>query len=326
MLTTHRKLLDAVRDTRKTLYAVAAFYVVVGFIFALVSLNAGALLGTFLGFLIISGTLVAAAVLRTVLRTDAQVSALREMMHQAGQRLDRIETRLNDAQLASPAQQTHPSATHAETDENNPAAITAAALGRDVFPRLVTMLEKEQQTQRPAPSNSHLPVLSAPETREPIVYNSARRSEEPILVPVRGDADAPTETECEWRRAVQQGDLVSARCAFAAMLESVEPTRIDAMRAELIGLQRRTERSLRRAVSQCAAERDVDGLLDVIQEIRDQLPGHAMADEAARLEATLRERKTTAASPAPGDPLNLDEQVDHAIEPRRELCGTPSGP
>lgn len=78
----HQNMLDDSRETKKTLYVVTAFYVAVGFALLVSSAVTGELLGTFLGFVIISGALAVTALLRAVLRIGLRVSAIEERMEQ----------------------------------------------------------------------------------------------------------------------------------------------------------------------------------------------------------------------------------------------------
>ena len=294
---THRKLLDAIRDTKRTLYAVAAFYVAVGFIFAIVSLNAGALLGTFLGFLIVSGTLVTTAMLRTMMRIHAQISSMQESA-------ERIESRLSSLEHAGSAAESPRARVEeahqvdlASTNTKEVSGITAAVLDRDSFPRLVTLLG--------ASSDTEFGRLSGTAHAHESGKNAGARSSDNV--------------QRAWKRAMREGDLVAARLAFSALVESVDPRTIESLRAELTDLQGRTERSLRRSVSECVARQDLDGLLEVIREVRRQLPGNPMADECAKLEPTLRRRMERAADNTCDNNLELDEDLnDGPPETRRE--------
>lgn len=93
----HRRLLEITRDTKSTLYIVAVFYVLIGFALATWGLSAGDRLGTFVGFVIISGALATTALLRAVLRMGIQLSSIHES-------LERIRTDLARTRGSSPAE------------------------------------------------------------------------------------------------------------------------------------------------------------------------------------------------------------------------------
>ncbi len=293
---THRTVMNVIRDTRKTMYVVAAFYVAVGFLFAIVSLAAGALLGTFLGFVIISGTLAATALLRAVLRTDLHLSSMNDALDRQNDRLNRMEATLNQINRAGSA--TVP--THEEEEDVvnlanagvHTEAITAATLDRDAFPRLVSLLGRDsddQAVENAGDANDDRPSTFARPSDE---RSALERDGEGRAVVPMVESVASKNVRRAWKLALREGDLVAARQAFSALLETSDRAFVDAMRSELVALTRRTERSLRRAVSECVSRRDVDALIALMKEIRRQLPGHPMADECARLEPALRQRAT----------------------------------
>src|SRR3972149_8977016 len=96
MMPTHASMMETSRHTTRMLYVVAAFYLVVGFVAASVSALNGDRLGTFLGFLIISGALGATALLRAVLRIGVRISAMGDAVTEMNARLGRMETGVNE--------------------------------------------------------------------------------------------------------------------------------------------------------------------------------------------------------------------------------------
>ncbi len=90
-MTLHQRIVDTTRRTRKTLYLVAAFYVLVG-VFALA---AGALLGdrlsAFLGLLIICGAIEVALGVRVVLRLGVHMASVGERLEDVRDRMEQIE-------------------------------------------------------------------------------------------------------------------------------------------------------------------------------------------------------------------------------------------
>jgi hypothetical protein len=266
---THTKLLELTRDTKKTLYVVSAAYVGVGFILAVVCLATGQLLGTFLGFLIISGTLGAAAVLRAVLRIGVRVSAIAEGLDDIRRRLDRVEGVLQSFNTTGAGE----TETAVEPDvglEEGPAyrgvmdvarargvepdAIMAATLDRGVFPRLVSLLEQE----------------SAPEEHD---------ADESLQVTPGSESDPAVRAGRDNHvEAVERTDPAQDEQAD----ESLHPVEGDPSALEL-------EQLLRRSFADCVRRRDLTGLLEVTELVIVQLPDHPMAEECRRLQPRLRE-------------------------------------
>ena len=259
MTDARRKWRGVVRDTRVTLMIVSVFYVAVGFVLSIASLVAGEPLGTFLGFLTIGGTLAGSALLRSVIRTDKHVLEMHHALARLHERLDRIEASIAEPEVTArgiPFEIVDfggASDVAAEV-ERRCEQITAATLERDVFPRLVTLLEREQ---------------------------ADRKSTD-------GQRDEAADLLERWENARSAGDLIEARRLFSGAASVIDPGTLKAMGDELHALARATELSFRRRVRDCVDRRDVTGLVEVLQEIRAQLPDHPMAKECAQIESFLR--------------------------------------
>ena len=146
------------RHTTKTLYVVAAFYVVVGFVAATVSALNGDRLGTFLGFLIISGVLGGTALLRAVLRIGVRLSAIGDAVAELHSRLGRLEAGLNEVRdHAAPGGYSAGEAGAvrmldlAAIGSGNPDVLAAGTLDHEAFPRLMAKPAEEP----PAPDEEN---------------------------------------------------------------------------------------------------------------------------------------------------------------------------
>lgn len=157
MMTTHATMMETSRHTKRTLYVVAAFYVVVGFVAATASALNGDRLGTFLGFLIISGALGATSLLRAVLRIGVRISAMGDAVTEMHARLGRVEAGLNEArERAGLDGRSPPNAGGvrmldlATMGNDNPDVLTAATLDQDAYPRLVASMEDDPAATAPS--------------------------------------------------------------------------------------------------------------------------------------------------------------------------------
>src|SRR3972149_464761 len=154
MMPTHASMMETSRHTTRMLYVVAAFYLVVGFVAASVSALNGDRLGTFLGFLIISGALGATALLRAVLRIGVRLSAIGDAMTEMHSRLGRLETGLNEVRdhvghggcSAGDAGDVR-MLDLAAIGSGNPDVLAAATLDHEAFPRLLAKTEEELPAQ-----------------------------------------------------------------------------------------------------------------------------------------------------------------------------------
>jgi len=155
MMSTHATIMETNRLTKKTLYIVTALYVAVGFVAATASALSGDRLGTFLGFLMISGALGATALLRAVLRIEVRISAIGDAATEMHTRMGRLETELNETrdQLGLGGCSLGETGVMQLLDlaamgGGNLDALTAATLDHKAYPRLSATIEEGSQEQR----------------------------------------------------------------------------------------------------------------------------------------------------------------------------------
>lgn len=272
MLSMQAAMMETTRHTRKTLYIVAALYVVVGFVAATASALNGDRLGTFLGFLIISGALAATALLRAVLRIGVRLSAIGDAVTELHARLGRLETGLNEVRERAGA------AGHsagiaggvrmldlATMGNGDADKLAAAALDHEAFPRLVATMEEEP----PA------------------------RSKE-VVVPGEERSAHPEQTEAttqellgQWRVALGDGDLAGCRGVYAALVDAGRAEAVASMAEQIEELADRVERSLREAFSSRVRAGDYAGGLAIGERICGLLPDRPVTVEFHRIRPYL---------------------------------------
>jgi hypothetical protein len=277
-----------VRGTKKTLCVVAAFYVVVGFFLAISAAVQGDRLGTFLGFVIISGALVTAALFRAVLRIGLRISSVGESLDDVGGRLARIErgdtkTRSKHETPSQPAPaRVIDLGTSALVDAS---LVAAATLDHTSFPRLAdTILEHPPGT---APQSKPIGETGsvAPENTEATTTEATNATS--TLVSHRNLLRS-------WKVALRDGDFATCRDMYAAMVDTVEPQLVVRLSEQYESLARVCEQALREKFASCVREQDFDGALSVGREIVRLMPDRLVAEEYAKLEAHLLRRRAQA--------------------------------
>lgn len=300
-------MLDAARRAKTTLYVITAFYVAVGFFVAVPAAVGGDRLSAFLGFLIISGALACAYILRSMLRLTAHVCATTETM---GAITDTLE-RLTGA-VESLAEATHESASTRLLDlaafgRGDPDVLAAARLDRDAYPRLVSTMSDEppaeaEEVSTPQPSKAGArpdavaprpAVGTRPQARSQVHSDAARtgaNTEVPDAASKGASASLVTTKNLldEWKVGLRNGDLVACRAVYAALVDLVEPVALAPLTKQLKMLTEQTEQALRRLFTDCAHRHDIEGMLEIGERILRLLPDRPVAGEFHRLKPLLR--------------------------------------
>jgi len=100
-------------------------------------------LTAFLGFLIISGALGAAAVVGAVIRLTTRITAGGECFEEIRTRLEQIEHAIEDATRQNDEGTAGSMVDLASFGKGEPEKLVAASLDRDAYPRLVTTMEEQ---------------------------------------------------------------------------------------------------------------------------------------------------------------------------------------
>lgn len=282
----HHRLLDSVRGTKKTLYVVAAFYVVVGFFLAISAAVQGDRLGTFLGFVIISGALVTASLFRAVLRIGLRISSVGESLDDVSSRLARIERtgpKTRPKKNASDRRATDRVIDLGGSAPVDASLVAAATLDRAYFPRLVDSKLEHPREMTPASKMPSKPGGATPATTEVTAGDGA------------GAARVSTRNVLRtWKVALRERDFATCREMYAAMVDTVEPQLVVRLSEQFESLARECEQTLREQFAVCVREQDFDGALSVGRDIVRLMPDRLIAQEYTKLEAHLLRRRAQA--------------------------------
>jgi len=273
-----RSKIEFGRHARRTLYVVAGFYVVVGFVAAAGSAVGGDRLGTFIGFLIISGAIGGAVALRSILHVEACVSAMSEALLDARDRLTHLERSVGA--LREPTQGIDPRSVDAAARKlldlasigsGDPSLLTAATLDRAVFPRLVASMEEE-------------PPAQSAEVTDTTTSSGEPETEGASLTP------ASINLLRQWRIALRNGDLAGCRAVYSAMIDTVGAEEAEPLRVQIEQLADRVEQSLREAFVAKFRAGDLAEALALGERISHLLPDRPVTTEFRRLEPHIRRR------------------------------------
>jgi len=283
-------MMETSRHTKKTLYVLAAFYVVVGFVAATASALNGDRLGTFLGFLIISGALAATALLRAVLRIGVRLSAIGDAVAEMQARLGRLETGLNDVRERAGAEK-RPSEIAdgvrmldlAAMGNGNRDALAAATLDHEAFPRLVATMEEEPPAQ--------CDEVAARDEEQKVVARDEKQSA------TSDPMEATTQDLLrQWRVALSDGDLAGCRGLYSALMDAAGVEAVASLGEPMEALADRVERSLRESFSSHVRTGDYAGGLAIGERMCSLLPGRPVTEEFQRIRPYLLGRLDREAS------------------------------
>ena len=274
-MSAYARLIESVRRTRKTLYLVAGLYVGVGFVVAAITSINGNLLGTFLGFLIISGALSMAIVARTALHVLVRVAHIEESLGDLSVRVDRIIPTLdNESQpgaIASASKATAAVLDLSRIGTGRPEELAAATLDRDVYPRLAASLGDDGvddvHASDAGPNGHDLPL-----TTKNLLHS--------------------------WKTALASGDLLECKRILAAMVDLSDPEDLRPLRLQIEELEDRIEISLRNQFAQQIRDRDFCGSLETGEKFVALLGNRPVAAEFERLRPLLVRKTQTAVAHA----------------------------
>jgi hypothetical protein len=290
---------DLHRHAKRTLYVVTGFYVVVGFIIATVSAVGADRVGTFLGFLIVSGTIAVAVLLRAVLQMEESLLAvgaalddLRKQVEQNARTTAVINDRLTPTASSSDGVSVLDLAAIGPGD---PSVLTAATLDRRVFPRLVTTMDDEPPAQSDSATSGAMWRLHAPdETADdkqtrvsaPIVPAEEELGASPAAAAPKGNGqDGPSTKDLlkQWKGALQNGDLAGCRAIRAAIIDVAGVEAVVPLTAQIEELADRVERSLRKAFTMHVRGRDFGTAMALGERICHLLPERRVCAEVREL-------------------------------------------
>ncbi len=302
-------VMEAARHTKKTLYVVAGLYVVVGFAIALASAANGDRLGTFLGFVIISGAIATAVIIRLLVRVTMQTCAATDELHEVRRRLVRVESVLGEIARSSSAPSGGGgsiSVDLAAMGRGDPSALAAATLDRSLYPRLVRTME-----EAPPPRVHHdvdrtdrllEDAATAAETvgsavREAAALQGAELSDGSGAAPAAldGDVAAGPETKNllrQWKAALNEDDLRTCGEIYSGLIDTLGVVEVEPLRVQMEHLGDRLEVELRGRFSDAVRQKDFALAMEIGREIVRSLPDRRVAEDFRRIEPVL-ERKAS---------------------------------
>lgn len=277
-LSPHYRLLDSVRDTRKTLYFVAGTYVTIGLLLAVFTAMSGNLMGTVVGFVIISGALFAATLFRTLTKVGLRVSAMGEHLDEVRQHLGQLQEVSSLGLGASEAGSERQVIDLGRNAHGDPSLITAATLRRTTYPRLASSVDDRSPAESESGSSDRadLPEVMGTSYVGEVSDVAASREHDPLRT---------------WQDALKSGDYATCRAMYAILVDTVEPRVVVELGEQIEALARRTEEALRLRFRACVRGRDFDGALNVGRDILRLMPDRSVADEYRHLEPHVLRRR-----------------------------------
>jgi len=291
------------RRSRRTVYVVTGFYVTVGIALAAGAAMAGDRLSAFLGFLIVTGALVAAAVLGTLLKMAAMLaqataglSTLRDDVATSRAALSRFEALASpglppavdagepQAGLERPGGSAARQLDLAAVGRGDPAVLVAARLDRDSFPRLVRTMDEEP------PARADLTA-----------GNRALQDDTPVTFSVTDHAPAGRNLLEEWRRALKQRDLATCRRVLSVLQGTADDGAVANLRNQLDALSDRLRAGLVADFRARLKAGDFAGALAVGDRLAAMFRGDELETEVNKLRPHLLRRIRAIAPAAPAE-------------------------
>lgn len=281
-MNSYARLVESVRRTRNTLYLVAGLYIVVGFIVATATAMQRDRLGTFLGFMIISGALSMGLIARTALQVLVRIAHIEESLDDFAERIEGLMPLVAEDKSA-------PAVTAAKEVSvmdlagigvGDPAVLAAATLDRDVYPRLVSAMEQ-------APPD--WPI--AEPTPEPSI--GAGEVKDTRHAPGNGTNGSAARTRNllqQWKVALADEDLAQCRQVFSAIVDLAHHDEVRPLRDQIRELEDRIEQRLRERFTYQIHSRNFVAALETGQQMTSLLGDRPVAAEFARLRPILTRR------------------------------------
>lgn len=283
-------MMDASRRTTRTLFVVAGLYVAIGLAVSASAAYSGDRLSTFLGFLIITGALVAGVMMHAILRLTVRLAGLGDRLDSMNERLQHIESKLQVSQIPvapMPAGPVAETIDLAAVGTGNPADITAATLERGRYPRLVTVMEAPAVQVEDAEARLVGDGEDVGLTEAASIESAPAFDEVEVLRHRAVSAVTTRNLLREWRTGMRDGDLAACRRIFSALVDTTDTVTVLPLSAQLQELTDRTEQRLRMEFSAAVRGRDYVGALHVGEQLRQLMPGHAVTQEFEHLRPHL---------------------------------------
>lgn len=289
-MNSYARLVESVRRTRNTLYLVAGLYIVVGFVVAIATAMQPDPMGTFFGFLIITGALAMGLIARTALQVLVRIAHIEESLDDFADRVEGLMplVRTNER---SPRDQEPPVEQVidlAVIGSGNLEQLAAANLIRDAYPRLVsprvsataeTLNEGILSDQFSDCSDSHSTKSSSISSSNHGAGNGAN-----------GVAASARNLLEQWKSALAEGDLPLCKRIFASLLDVADRDALKPLEVQICELEDRLERRLRERFTTHVHRREFVAALETGEEMRSLLSDRPVAADFERLRPILARR------------------------------------
>lgn len=277
-MTSYARLIESVRRTRNTLYLIAGLYIIIGFVVAFVTAMQRDRVGTFFGFVIISGALSMGLIARTALQVLVRIARIEECLTDLGERLQGLvhlmAAKSDSTTTSSPTTILDLSA----IGPGDPAQLAAAVLERDRYPRLVTAIEQADLGE--SPLSPLTPEIGSGKTQPPA----------PSGTNGNGQSTRTRDLLQQWKTAMAKEDLVQCRQVFSAMVDIAEKEELKPLQSQIYQLQDRLEAKLREQFTVAIRRRDFAAAVQVGEKMTALLADRPVAAEFARLRPILTRR------------------------------------
>jgi len=276
-------VMQSARHARKTVYLVAGVYVVIGFIVAVAFAVQGDRLGTFLGFLIVSGAMAMGLLFRAASQLSLRISSVDETLAGVRHRLDRIEGLMRGTPAARPS---HTGLSNkgdldlAEIGRGDPSLLSAATLDRDVYPRLVATMDGEPPAQSDDSDSSRSRKRRAAPYAPGDEPSDVEDAEQTVGLSTRNLLR-------QWKISLREDDLAGCRRVLSALIDTAGPDAVEPLRVQVAELADRVERELRKEFAAQVRSREYSSAISVGERMCSLLHDRPVTEEFARLRPLL---------------------------------------
>ena len=278
------------RIQKRIYHVLAAFVVVLGVTVTVVSIGRGDAVAACIGFAIILGAVAVVVLFRALDRLNRSVEALVEVES----RRSKVEGRKTEEGRERDTLSPEGTFSNAVVDlaavgHGDPGRIIAATLDRSVFPRLAETLNEQPPATTPDIQSEVESLRSKVE---------GRRSDEGGAAAPESDVGGVAHKNVLriWKQAVRDGDLITGRSVYSILVDTVDPRLVARLEVQMQALADRTEQRLRAQFVERVRQRDVEGVLQVGNQMCELLPDRPIAEEFRRLKPLLLCNQDRAAS------------------------------
>ena len=269
------------RIQKRIYHVLAAFVVVLGVTVTVVSIGRGDAVAACIGFAIILGAVAVVVLFRALDRLNRSVEALVEVESRRSKAEGRKTEEGRERDTLSP-EGTFSNAVVdlAAVGHGDPGRIIAATLDRSVFPRLAETLNEQPPATTPDIQSEVESLRSKVE---------GRRSDEGTAAATQYDVGGVAHKNVLriWKQAVRAGDLITGRSVYSILVDTVDPRLVARLEVQMQALADRTEQRLRAQFVERVRQRDVEGVLQVGNQMCELLPDRPIAEEFRRLKPLL---------------------------------------